>query len=39
MGYPPLNKIKLDKVKMFGNSLKMKLKATIAKNKNEQFNY
>ena len=34
---PPLNKIKLDKVKMFGNSLKLKLKATITKNKNEQF--
>ena len=34
---PPLNKIKMDNVKMFGNSLKHKLKATITKNKNEQF--
>ena len=34
---PPLNRVKLNKVKMFGNSIKQKLLATITKDKNEQF--
>jgi hypothetical protein len=34
---PPLNTFKIDKVKMFGQSIKSKLLATITKNKNEQF--
>ena len=34
---PPLTTINIDKVKMFGNSIKPKLLATIAKNKNDQF--
>jgi len=34
---PPLNKINIDNVKMLGNSIRLKLDATIRKNKSEQF--